>query len=136
MPDGESSSGSGAPADTGTGPIGQGAHAVQQGECTESIAFDNGLFWETIWNDPNNAELRRARQSPNALLPGDKLHVPERQEGSSSGETEKRHRFKRKGVPSTIQIVLKEGGEPRTGVPYTLTIDGKFVSGTTDGQGA
>ena len=32
-------------------------HTVEQNECVSSIADDNGLYWETIWNHSENAAL-------------------------------------------------------------------------------
>ena len=110
-------------------------HTVKQGECIESIAFEKGFFWETVWNDSQNAELKRERKNPNTLLPGDKVFVPEKQEKEVSGATEQTHRFKRKGVPSKLHIIMKRGGEPRANEPYTLDIDGELFSGTTNAEG-
>lgn len=84
-------------------------HVVQQGECINSIAAQYGLFWETIWNDSANSELRRERKNPDLLLPGDRLVIPEIRVKRESGATEKRHRFRRKGVPIELVIrVLKD----------------------------
>jgi hypothetical protein len=110
-------------------------HTVKQGNCIESIAFEKGLFWETVWNDSQNAELKRKRKNPNALFPGDKVFVPEKREKEVSGATEKIHRFRRKGVPSRIHVVVKKEGKPRSNEPYTLEIDGELFSGTTNAQG-
>lgn len=121
---------------SGDGPVGEGNHLVRQGDCVESIAYEKGFFWQTIWNDSQNAELKRIRKSPNDLLAGDKLYVPERRLKEESCATEETHRFRRKGVPSKLHIVLKDGDEPRASVPYILEIDGELFSGKTDDDGA
>ena len=71
-----------------TGPIGAGDHEVQEGECILSIAEAAGLFWETLWNHPDNADLKRERGSPHLLRPGDRLTVPELTKKSESCATE------------------------------------------------
>jgi len=121
---------------TGTqGPVGKGNYVVKQGDCVESIAFKHGLFWETVWKDPKNFQLREARKNPNVLFPGDKVFVPDKRMKEESGATEQTHRFKRKGVPSKLHIVLKERDEPRADIPYIIEIDGKLFSGRTNSQG-
>jgi N-acetylmuramoyl-L-alanine amidase len=111
-------------------------YKVKQGDCLESIAFRHGLFWETIWNYPKNSELKEIRKNPNTLLPGDKVFIPEKRAKDESGITEKRHRFKRKGVPSKLRIKLEdEHDEPLAKQPYTIEIDGSLFSGTTDASG-
>jgi N-acetylmuramoyl-L-alanine amidase len=102
----------------------------------ESIAQEHGYFWQTLWEHPNNAELKAKRQNPDVLLPGDVVYIPEKRLKEEPGATEQRHRFKRKGVPSMLRLVLKdENDEPRVGVPYVLEIDGKLSSGETDSAG-
>lgn len=86
------------------GPVGNGNYEVQPGDCIESIAFNHGLFWETIWNHPNNQPLRAARDSPNVLLPGDKVFVPEIRTKEEPGATEQLHRFRRCGVPGILRL--------------------------------
>jgi N-acetylmuramoyl-L-alanine amidase len=108
---------------------------VRQGDCTESIAFENGLFWETIWNDGRNAELKNERQSPNELLPGDRIFVPDKRKGEVSCATEQKHRFRRKGVPSKLKLVVQVDGEPIAKTPYVIQVDGKTSDGTTDDKG-
>lgn len=117
------------------GPVGTGAHVVKQGECITSIAKDAGHFWETLWNDPANAELRAARVNHNVLLPGDRVHVPPLREKWESRPTEARHRFRRKGQPEILRIRILRDGEPRQNEPYVLTIEGKEFSGVTDASG-
>jgi len=110
-------------------------YTVKQGDCIESIAFKNGLFWDTIWNHPNNQKLCSERNNPNALLAGDKVFVPDLRLKEESAATEQRYRFRRKGVPSKLKIILKDEGKPRANLPYILEIDGKLSSGVTDAQG-
>jgi hypothetical protein len=120
----------------GKGPVGQQGYKVKQGECIESIAYQHGLFWETIWNDPKNSELKRIRGNPNALLPDDKVYIRDKEEKEVPCASEQRHRFRRKGVPAVFQVKLLDGDKPRTDLPYTLVIDGDITfSGNTDSQG-
>jgi N-acetylmuramoyl-L-alanine amidase len=110
-------------------------YRVKQGECISSIAQRHGFFWETIWNHPNNAELKQRRGDPNVLYPGDVLFIPEKEEKQESGATEQRHRFRLKGVPAMLRIRLMDNDEPRGDESYTLEIDGELLSGTTDDDG-
>lgn len=123
--------------DSETTPAGSGSYVIRQGDALESIALRAGLFWETIWDAPENAELREARGDPHVLLPGDRLHVPALRRRAESGATETRHRFVRKGVPSKLRMVLEDEDGPRADEPYTLVIDGETTyEGRTDGEGA
>lgn len=110
-------------------------HTVRQGECLGSIAFENGLFWETLWNHPENAGLKQKRKNPNILLPGDEVFIPVREEKTETCATEKKHRFRLKGVPAKLRLRLLEDDKPSTNIPYTLDIDGELFSGTTDAEG-
>jgi len=110
-------------------------HTVQEGECVSSIAHDYGLFPNTVWEYEENRKLRDLRKTPNVLLPGDVLVIPDKKEKQVEAETGKRHRFKRKGVPAKISLQLLEYGEPRAHFKYRLDIDGKVITGTTDAEG-
>lgn len=87
-------------------------HVVQQGECVNSIAYRHGFAWETVWKDPQNAGLRRKRQIPGVLSPGDEIFIPELRSREESCATEKRHRFKVKGVPAKLRLRLMKEPEP------------------------
>ena len=110
-------------------------YIVKQGECIESIAFEHGLFWETVWNDSQNAELKQKRKDPNVLLPGDEVFITDKREKTESCATEKRHRFRKKGVPAKVVIRFEIDGEPRADEPYFLVIDGISSIGRTDDEG-
>jgi N-acetylmuramoyl-L-alanine amidase len=85
---------------------------VSQGECLVSIASEQGHLWETIWNHPENAALKRQRKDPNVLLPGDELHIPDKTTKTQSCGTDRRHRFKLRGTPARVRLKLT--GRPKS----------------------
>jgi hypothetical protein len=120
-----------------SGSVGSGIYVVKQGDCIESIAFNSGHFWKTLWDHPDNQQLRAVRKNPNVLLAGDKVLVPDIRIKQETGATQQRYRFRRKGVPAKLVMIFKdENDQPRADVPYVLEIDGTMSSGQTDAQGA
>jgi N-acetylmuramoyl-L-alanine amidase len=116
--------------------VGQGNYVVQQGDCMSSIAYENGFSWETLWNHADNAQLKQKRKNPNVLLEGDLLTIPPLTLKQVAGATEKRHRFKRKGVPEKLRIkLLDEFDQPRANLDYIIVIDGDSRRGKTNGGG-
>lgn len=81
-------------------------HTVKQGECMSSIAGKYGHFWETLWDHPQNADLKERRGDPNVLNPGDTVHVPDKIEKSENCATGQTHRFVKKGVPAKLRLRL------------------------------
>jgi hypothetical protein len=110
-------------------------YQVKQGDCISSIAFENGFFPDTIWNHPNNAELKKKREDPNVLLPGDVVFVPDKRPKEVSELTNQVHKFKCKNTPEKFKLQLLIGGEPRAGETYELEIEDLKFSGKTDSQG-
>jgi len=110
-------------------------YMVKQGDCLLSIADRYGFFPETLWNHAKNRELKQQRKDPNTLAPGDLVHIPDVETKQESKAQEKRHRFRRKGVPGKLKIRLLDDGEPRKHADYRLVIDGKVIEGKTDGDG-
>jgi hypothetical protein len=110
-------------------------HTVSQGESVESIAYSAGLFWETVWDAPENAELRELRKTAHVVHPGDVVFVPDPEPRTESLATGRRHVMKRLGVPSELTVRFLLDGEPRANASYTFVIDGEERSGSTDGDG-
>lgn len=112
-------------------------YQVKQGDCISSIAAETGFFWATLWELPENAALRTARENPNALLAGDTVFYPDKRLKELPGQTGMRHNFRLLGVPVRFQARIQTpSGHPRASVPYTLTVDGQSFQGTTglDGE--
>ena len=134
----------------GKGAVGAGDYTIQPGDCVSSIANRAGHFWKTVWEHPDNMDLRKARRSPNILLPGDSITVPPLRQKVESGATNQRHSFVRKGEPARLHIrLMMEDFEsnsapgqasatpdkPRANQEYVLEIDDKRHQGTTDSDG-
>jgi len=110
-------------------------HQVKQGECILSIAVEHGLFWETLWNHPDNSELKSKRKNPNELLPGDAVVIPDKEIKRESCGADQHHKFVKKGVPAKVRLKITRDDKPRANQPFTINIDGKYTSGQTDGDG-
>ncbi len=113
---------------------------VKSGDCIASIAEEYGFFPDTIWDDPDNSELKDLRGDPNCLMPGDVVVVMDKRQNELAVDTEVRHTFRKKGVPEnlTVCVMTNDGTEevPKANANYTLTIDGKSRLGlTTDPDG-
>ena len=115
--------------------VGQGNYQIKPGDCLISIAAEYGFFWETLWNLPENAQLKRVRKDPNVLLSGDLLTVPERRHKDESCAVDARHSFVRRGTPAKLIMHFVEDGEPLAGEEYVLDIDGEIRTGQLDGNG-
>ena len=110
-------------------------HLVKDGECIESIAFAHGFAPATITRDPENRALLEVRGSFDAMIPGDEIFIPDKQIKEVPAETGARHRFRRKGVPARFRVFLRQEGEPRAGVAYTLDVDGQERTGHSSAEG-
>jgi hypothetical protein len=115
--------------------INPGTYKAKTDDCISSIGFESGFFPETLWELPENAELKKKRKSLNVLQEGDSIHIPEVRKRTSACQTGKAHKFKLKGVPEKLKLRFLEGGEPRSGIEYTLEVDDKKIEGKTDEDG-
>lgn len=118
-------------------PVGSGEYLVEQGECIPSIAFEHGHFWETIWNDPANVDVKKARQDPYVLLPGDRVHIPPLRMRQEDAATDQLHTYILRGVPEKLHVrLLGADGEPLAEAAYDVMIDDVWQSSdVTNDQG-
>ena len=109
---------------------------TKQGDCISSIAYEHGFFWETLWNHAANSGLKQKRKDPNVLMEGDVVHIPDLSLKEELSATEKRHKFKLKGVPAKLRLrLLDKNQSPRANLAYLLKIDGDSFQGKTDPDG-
>jgi hypothetical protein len=119
-----------------TGPVGDGNYVVQPGDDMASLAADQGFLWQTLWNLPENAKLKRIRQDPYVLLEGDRVWVPDPRLKQESCATDQNHKFVLSSPLERLQIVITDDQDkPLSNLPYTLTVSGKRLKGKTDGSG-
>ena len=110
-------------------------HEITQGDSVAKLAAEYGFFPETIWDHPENAQLKELRQAMNILAPGDILYIPDKREAMHACETGQRHVFRRRAVPMMFRLQLLDGRRPRANLPYRLEVDGLPLDGHTDGEG-
>lgn len=110
-------------------------HRVQAGEGVSKIAYAYGRFPETVWNDPDNAQLRQRRDDANMLVPGDVLVVHDLRPKVEAAPTGQLTRFVLKTTPAQLRLQLTVGDDVLANLPYVLTVDGVRRQGNTDGDG-
>jgi hypothetical protein len=112
-------------------------HTVKQGEHLARIALSYGFDqWQPVWNAAENADLRQSRSSPDVLMPGDSVYVPDLQTRTLSAATDKVHRFQMSIPPLGLKLVLLDrfngGIETR---PCSFDVGGDPQDMTTAGDG-
>ncbi len=113
-------------------------HTVKPGECFASLAEQHGFSsYKTLYDHPENAALKSRRPNPNVLCPGDIVHIPDKRVKHEVRATGQSHVFQlRARPPVPLRIVIQNNaGEPQSGVPYTLTVQGQTFHGKADGKG-
>jgi hypothetical protein len=110
-------------------------YVVQQGDCLASIAAMNKRSWQTLWNHPDNAALKKKRQSPNVLYPGDVVNIPDIVVKTHACATGATHVFQTSSAKTLFRVRLLEDGRPRKNLKYELHVDQLTFTGTTDGDG-
>jgi len=110
-------------------------YRVKQGDCISSIAFEKGFFPDTIWNHPDNKDLKEKRKDMNVLLPGDMVFIPDRRLKEISEPTNQVYKYKCKNIPAMLMLELLDAGDPIKNAAYRFEIEGKSFEGKTDSQG-
>ncbi len=110
-------------------------HIVQQGDCMLSIADQYGVAWKKLWELSENSDLKNLRKDPSVLYAGDVVVIPPLENRLENRSTDKRHRFVKKADAAEIRIRVLEDDSPKAHQPFTLKVDGKEITGRTDGEG-
>jgi hypothetical protein len=112
-------------------------HVVRQGEHISRLAEQYGLvLFDTIWNHSENADLKQKRENPNVLWPSDEVFIPAQKSKTVDAVTEKRHRYKLRGKPLKLRLVVQDTtGMPLANAKVRLQIDGYPLSLKADEHG-
>jgi N-acetylmuramoyl-L-alanine amidase len=111
-------------------------HVVAQRECFATIARDYGFPRKTLYDHPDNADLKKKRPNPNILHPGDEVSVPDLEPKEASVATDLSHRFKIKVAKRELRLTLLDpSGEPIAGAAYVLEVEGWRYQGETSAKG-
>jgi Putative peptidoglycan binding domain len=113
-------------------------HVIKQGEHLSRVAASYGIRDpQVIWNHPENASLKRLRKSPDVLMPGDRLFVPDRQSRQENQATGSRVTFKVSQQIPKLRLVLQEfGGSALKNTELKLQVEGIVHELVTDDSGA
>ena len=112
-------------------------HTVKQGEHLSRIAKHYGFSdYRTIWDHPDNAELKRKRGNPNVIFPDDRLFIPDRHDKEEPRPTDQRHRFRLARKPLKLRLVLEDFTErPVANATCELHVENQTDRLVTDGRG-
>jgi hypothetical protein len=114
-----------------------GNYTVQQGDHLSKIAEAFGFSdYQTIWNDPKNADLKKKRVNPNVLLPGDSIFIPDKELRQETKSTDQTHKFVMKTSGLKLRLTLEDQYEkPIANAACILTLGADTTNLTTDGSG-
>lgn len=79
-------------------------HRAKDGDSIGSLAYEQGLFWKSIWDHTRNTHLRDLERDPCCLAPGDEIFLPARRMKLYDAATNHHHRFRRRGIPSVFRM--------------------------------
>lgn len=113
-------------------------HVLESGECLQSLALQHGFKdGQTIYDAPDNADLRQKRASPGEVAPGDVVVIPDRKTRDLPLTKGKVNKFKVQVPTGILRVhVCDEAGQALTGKPYELTIKDNTIEGKTTSDGA
>jgi hypothetical protein len=108
---------------------------VIAGDSVISLSDEHGFFAGTIWNYPENQEIRQLRPDMNVLMPGDVVVIPDLRERLEKRPTGAKYRFRRKGIPAMFRLQIFDQNLPRANQPFQLKAGTYAQSGQTDSKG-
>jgi hypothetical protein len=117
------------------GKIGEGKE-LTAGQCLSSLAVENGMAWDKIWEHPGNRDLKRMRRHPNLLLPGDRVTIPERKVYKTEKDVDHIYTYKLTPFKCDLQLRFTVFGMPRENEEYLVLHEKtEIASGKLDKNG-
>jgi|GEM_PF-790970 len=115
-------------------------YSVRQGDTLGRIAWQNGFSdWQSIYNHPDNADLRKKRPNPDILAPGDVVAIPPRKPPVFQLATGREHKLVVKRPKVHLHLLLSnDDDKPIKNARYEIVLAAgakSKLAGTTDGNG-
>lgn len=112
-------------------------YIVKPGECLASIAARLERTMESLWDLPENSELKQKRADPYVLAPGDVVRVPKVPGVGFEVRAGERHVFQRRATHIDFELAVSLDDEPRANLGFSLFVDGAQtpITGKTDAAG-
>jgi len=113
-----------------------GMYTVVAGDHISRLAEQFGFAkYETIWNHPQNADLKALRKNPNILNPGDQVYIPDADVKTLDRPADVKHSFTKPAETLKLRLVLNRMyNKPYAIVPCTLSVGSVQTDLTTDGN--
>jgi hypothetical protein len=110
---------------------------IEPGDHLAAIAAEHGFSDpQTLWQAPENAELRQRRRNPSLLAPGDQLFVPDKQAKKVTVATGATHKFQLKDASVRLRIKLRDPlDHPIANATCEVELDGAATTAQLDGDG-
>jgi len=96
-------------------------HVVIEGERMSTIAFLEGVDAQATWDDQKNAALKKKREDPEILMPGDKV-VVRKQADQHDGKPEAGNDHDEAAVLSELKLHFFLAGKPLASKLLMMTI--------------
>lgn len=111
-------------------------YVIRQGDHLLGLAARFNFDADEVWNSDDNRNLREHRATPNVLLPGDILYIPEPEpEPRATIESHTTNRYTARSVGVPIRVVLRHGGEVLANEACVVTSLTPSFATQTDGEG-
>src|SRR5438552_3502450 len=110
---------------------------AKKGDCVISIASAAGFAdWHTVYDAPENAELRKKRPDPHILVAGDKVFVPDMKPMEITLKAGSTYLIKTKSLWALVELKLNDpSGNPYKGKKWELRVAGQVYKGVTAADG-
>src|SRR5947208_516691 len=111
---------------------------AEKGDCVISIASANGFAdYHTVYDAPENADLRKKRPDPHILVEGDKVFVPDMKPMEITLKAGHTYLIKTKSLWANVELMLNDpSGNPYKGKKWELRVQDQVYKGVTGDDGA
>jgi len=112
-------------------------HTVLQGESVSMIAKRYGFpSWQSLYDHPDNQEIKKLRPDPDLIFPGDEIVIPDRIKAIFKAKLNEKQTFRSKAKKSVIKLKIGAiGGKIWADRKVELQVDGQIIEAKTDDQG-